>query len=192
MMVGPPCSTSVRQNKGEWVCTCETPAGTWLRASAWVTASMATQCRTHNKSMVASRRRSRVDPRTCKRNSLLAQDPKMTRINSVDRRPIPDESNSRRRQTAAAFLLARRLCTLRRDNGILRQTTLYQGGRSKNEGKHSPTHLRATKVTSCAPYAPQPLSNSKEPNNAAPRVVTRLKQQLMNSTVQLNSELRKL
>ena len=45
-------------------------------------------------------------------------------------------------------------------------------------GKHSLTHLRATKVTSCIPYAPQPLSNSKEPNNAAPGVATRLKLQL--------------
>ena len=56
--------------------------------------------------------------------------------------------------------------------------TAAQTGRNKNGGKHSLTHLRATKVTRCVPYAPQPLSNSKEPNNAAPRVATRLKLQL--------------
>ena len=71
---------------------------------------------------------------------------------------------------------------MRADSVILQSITAAQTGRSKNEGKHSLTHLRASTATRCVPYAPQPLSNSKEPNNAAPRVATRLKLQLREGT----------
>ena len=86
--------------------------------------------------------------------------------------------NSRLRQTAAGFLLARCLCALQAGIDILQSHTATQTGRNKNGSKHSLTHLRPAKVTRCVPYAPQPLSNSNEPNNAAPRVATRLKLQL--------------
>ena len=90
--------------------TCKTLAGTSLCASAWVAASIAPHIGAHIESIDATRRSSRVDPRTLRRDTRLVRAPKMLRINSVDRWPIPIEWNSRRRQTAADFLFARRLC----------------------------------------------------------------------------------
>ena len=81
-------------------------AGTSLCASVWVAASIAPHIGAHIESIDATRRCSRVDPRTLGRNTRLVRAPKMRRINSVGRRPIPVKWNSRRRQTAADFLLA--------------------------------------------------------------------------------------
>ena len=157
--------------------TGEALAATSVSASARISASMAPHVGAHNGSIDAIRQSSRVDPRTL-RTSRVEWSPKSARINSVDRRPIPVEWNSRRRQTAAAFSLARRHCFFLAVSVILQSVTAAQSTLIQNECKHSLTNLRASTVTRCVPYAPQPLSNSKEPNNAAPRAATRLKLQL--------------